>query len=362
MKTPLQMITIGLFTCAVILPSIPSTVHAEGSPYRANVTETSLRGALGGRSIPLLEAVPPKGGRDEQLARLMKMLDASPDRRIHARDPQEPQISKRSTTMLATDGSWYLQVVGDGSRFLYRGNIDDPTEIEEAARFGQLDMKKLEMLGRKFITEQLASLVSLPVSDSLVFLGTKYLREGSASEKDQQFTSEVVANIALFGREVRGTYVAGPGSKIAVWFSNSGEPVGFDVDWPTYQLSRRTQSTLDINRVWDRMTRYADHPLDLIQRNTTRFECGYVDLGVHKRPGQMIQAGCTAHHDGPLPDGVKYAAIETMPIGVEVVEDSSWPVTQLIVTGQEPVADDSQQPSDPEDESGRFPEEGGTQR
>jgi hypothetical protein len=182
----------------------------------------------------------------------------------------------------------------------------------------------------------------------------KYLRQGSASEDNQQFTSEVVANIAIFGREVYGTFVAGPGSKIAVWFSNSGEPVGFDVDWPTYQASQDIQATLPIRNVWDRLFTYADSPRELIERNTTRFECGYVDLGVHKRQGNVIQTGCFAHHDGSLPDGdLKYASIETIPLGTQVVEDSSWPVTQLIAAGQEPTSGEAAGLGSPDRRHGR---------
>ena len=260
MKSLFHGITIGLLACTAILPLTSRAVYAEGSPYRASLTQISLRQALGERAVPLLEVTPPKEGREGQFAHLLRLLEASPDRRVHVRNPGKPQSSDRSTMLFATDNSWYLQVVGDGSRFLYRGNIDDPKEFEATTRLGQLDMGTLERLGREYIIKQLAPLVALPKGETLVFLGTKYLRQGSASEDNQQFTSEVVANIAIFGREVYGTFVAGPGSKIAVWFSNSGEPVGFDVDWPTYQASQDIQATLPIRNVWDRLFTYADSP------------------------------------------------------------------------------------------------------
>lgn len=321
-----------------MLLGAPSFLRAEGSRYRAQLTEISFRGALGERSVPLLDVVPPEGRRDGQLKRLQAMVAASPDRRIHVRNPGRTRSSNRSTILFASDESWYLEVMGDGSRLRYRGNIDDRKELEQDRAVGRLEMEALERLGRNYVTQQLASLVSIPEAEKLVFLGTKYLREGSASADDGTFTSEVVSNIAIFGREVQGTFVAGPGSKIAVWFSNRGEPVGFYIDWPTYRVSQATQATLGINDVLDRISRYADNPLGLIQTNSNRFECGYVDLGVFKRKGAPIQTGCLAHHDGPLTsplmDDLIYASIEVIPIGVRVVPDPAWPVTSFIAAGR----------------------------
>jgi hypothetical protein len=334
MKPTLSSLIIRMFTGVTLLLISARAARAEGSAYRASLTEAALRTALGERVIPLLEVVPPAGGREEQLLRLQRVLDTRRDRRINGHNPSKPHISPRATTILAQDHSWYLQVGGDGSQFTYRGNIDDPAEVGAAAGFTPLNAETLERAGRTYIAQQLAPLVTIPDGEKLVFLGTKYLREGSATETDRRFTSAVVANIALFGREVQGTFVAGAGSKIAVWFSNTGEPVGFDVDWPTYRVLARTQATLGIDRVWERMATYVNHPLEQVKENLSRFECGYVDRGVHKRQGSVLQAGCFAHHDGRTADEFKYASIEVIPIGEPVVEDAQWPLTHFVAAGQ----------------------------
>lgn len=332
MKSTLSTIVLSLLVGAALLSALTPTAQAEDSAYRASVNASSMREALGGQSVPLLKTVPFKGGRQKQLEQLRKIMGSGLARRLHLQNPGKVRSSDRSLLLPAADGSWYLEVMGDGSVFRYRGGIDDPKEVDAAARFGRLDMATLERLGHEFIAKQLAPLAPLADGERLVFLGTRYLREGSASEEDQKFTSDVVANLAVFGREVQGTYVAGPGSKIAVWFSNVGEPVGFDVDWPTYQVTRTAQKTLALGQVWKRLFAYANSPQDLIEKNLSHFECGYVDLGGRKRGTAMLQAGCFALHDGLLGDDLKYASLEVIPIGQKVVSDKMWPVTQAIVS------------------------------
>ena len=317
--------------CVMALGFGPAVARAGDSQYRTVLSETSLRAALGERTVPLLEVVPVNGGREAQLGRLTSFLATSPDRRIHGRGASTPISSDRTTLVAASDKSWYLRVSGDGSKFTYRGNIDDRDEIEAARRAPHLTAADLERLGRAYIGTSLRSLVPVGEGERLTFLGTKVLREGSATEAQQEFTSEVVASMAIFSREVMGTPVIGPGSKVVVWFSNTGEPVGFDVDWPEYRVTAQRQATLSVAGVRDRMARFADHPLEQIERDLSRFECGYVDLGVHKRGDTAIQTGCTAFHDGRTAEGLRHAFIEVLPIGMPVVTDPAWPVTGRVV-------------------------------
>jgi hypothetical protein len=113
-----------------------------------------------------------------------------------------------------------------------------------------------------------------------------------------------------------------------------GEPAGFDVDWPEYAVSTESQGTLPLGAYWDRVARYADSALPRIEANLDRFECGYIDLGAHKRKGARIQSGCFLHHTGPLRsgDGI-YASVEVIPLGLDVVPDPGWPVTSFIADG-----------------------------
>jgi hypothetical protein len=232
--------------------------------------------------------------------------------------------------LFAADDSWYLEVMGDGTRFRYHGNVDDSAKHRADAET-TLDLATLERLGREFIASRLAPLIPPVTGERLVFLGSRYLREGSATETEP-FTRTVRASVAVFGREVGGAFVAGSGSRITVWFSAAGEPVAFFADWPTYRVSDRTQRTLDVSSIADRIKSYADKPRDLIERNVKYFECGYVDLGVFKRGADVIQSGCVIMHSGAI-DDFHYGAVETVPIGVPVVPDPQRPVTTFISGG-----------------------------
>jgi hypothetical protein len=325
MSTVIAMLMTSLL---VILAGATRQAGAESSPERDRLTEISLREGLGGRAVPLLEIVPPAGGREGQLDRIRELLALSPDRRIHLRNPGRLSVSPRSTVLFAADESWYLEVIGDGSRFRYRGNVDDPAEAVP----GRLDLATLERLGRAFIAERLARLIPAVEGERLVFLGSRYLREGTTTETEP-FSSEVTANIAMFGRMVDDVYVAGPGSKLTVWFSNAGDPVAFFADWPAYRRSDRRQPTLPIESINDRVRKYADTSPDLVARNLDRFECGHVDLGVFKRRMGVVQTGCLVTHRGSTGD-FQYAAIETIPIGVTVLSDPDWPVTGFVAAGR----------------------------
>jgi hypothetical protein len=97
-----------------LLASGARVASAEPSSERIRLTEVSLREGLGGRAV--LEAIPPDGGRDRRLDRLLELLAGSSDRRIHVRNPGRLSVSDRSRVLFAADESWYLEVMGDGSR------------------------------------------------------------------------------------------------------------------------------------------------------------------------------------------------------------------------------------------------------
>lgn len=333
MRPIVRFITNLSIAAGPLVLTLPRPADAEGLPYRRSITVSSLRDVLDERQVPLLTTVPPVGARDGQLTRLLRSLGTSRDRRIHVRNPGTPHSSRRSTFLQSTDNSWYLEVLGDGSAFRYRGNIDDTTERQAEAGLAPLDMATLEKLGRSFLTERLRKFVPLGPEEALVFLGTRFSGEGSATS-DERISSAVVATIALFGRVVGDTFVTGPGSKAAVWLSNRGEVVGFDVDWPTYVVSSQLQETLGIDGFLSRMADYANSPLEQIERNLSHFECGYVDLGAQRRGRAPVQAGCAVLHDGPLPDGTTYASTEVIPLGVVVEADPSWPVTSFVRDGR----------------------------
>jgi hypothetical protein len=320
-----------LVQVALALALLTSAATAAPSRYQLALTDSALRTALQNRDLALLKVQPPRGGAEAQMQRVLDFLGQSRDRRMHARQAGETIRDERSTVLHAADGSWYLEVVGDGSRFRYRGDVDNADEQAAVRSAERLDMDTLERLGSAYVQQLLGGLIELPQDQRLVFLGTRYLVEDSAQE-DDTVTEEVIAHIAVFGREVRGTYVLGPGSKIAVWFSGRGEPIGFDVDWPLYTVLSRTQTTLPIDGVWERFYAYADSPGEHLAE-PQRFECGYVDLGVFKRQGSLLQAGCAGFYEGTSKDGegeTTWATIEVIPVGVQVYRDAHWPVTGFV--------------------------------
>ncbi|HEV3471152.1 MAG TPA: hypothetical protein VG148_17645, partial [Pyrinomonadaceae bacterium] len=227
----------------------------------------------------------------------------------------------------------YLQVAADGTKFRFRGNIDDARGLESARPAGrQLEKDELERLGRDFIKDALGEFVRVGQAESLTFLGVKYLREGSY-DANGRGEEEVVANVAVFGREVDGVPVVGPGSKVAVWFANDRQPVGFDVDWPAYSAAGARQRVLPRDRLEARVRETTVPPDGTGRAEVARFECGYVDLGATRRASQL-QAGCAIHYARRQEGGTLAARVEFVPAGETVYADPAWPLSGLVARGR----------------------------
>ncbi len=310
------------------------------SDYLLSLTRLVMQQGFGRESVMLL-ASEPGPGREVTASRLRTLLAQSGGRfghRLRATDLKEAQSDRRILSYVGEDS--YLEVYTDGTKFRFRGYLDDPKEIERIGTRGKLGQSELESLGRRFITEALASLVKVGAGEAITFLGTRHLMHGGGDERGNA-RDQVIANIAIFGREVDGIPVVGSGSKIAVWFAADREPVGFDVDWPAYKVTQTVQGILPRDRLRERVDAVITVPSDSSMYRVTRFECGYVDLGVTKRGGQ-IQAGCAVFYDGrerpanSAAETLTWARVEFIPAGVQVVKDDQWPLTNLIATGKEP--------------------------
>lgn len=309
--------------------------RAGHSDYLVGLTRASLRAGFGKETVLILE--PGRGPGREAVAGRLRELAAGKDNpfgaRLTARGLKPaPSADDRNTTFVGPDS--VLKVSDDGTKFRFRGNIDDRQEVERARAGGRMIEKdELEKIGRRFVGEALRDFVKLGAEETLTFLGAKYLRdEVIGADGKEQGGAEVVASIAVFGREVRGVPVIGDGSKVAVWFANDRQPVGFDVDWPVYNVLKTSQGVLPRERLFERVRATTVSPEGGERGGVARFECGYVDLGAAKRT--TIQSGCAIHYAGRNADGTIWARVEYVPAGDKVLADAKWPLARLIAGGR----------------------------
>lgn len=311
-------------------PVKPRSGHSE---YLVGLTRKALREGFGKDDVLVLE--PGRGPGREAVANRLLALTARAGgpmgKRLTSRGLKAGRLDDRNRAFIGPSST--LKVSADGTKFRLRGNIDDPEEIKRARSAGRMiDKNDLEKIGRRFVDDALRDFVRLGSDESLVFLGAKYLHDESMSADKKEHTDEIVANIAIFGREVRGVPVIGSGSKIAVWFANDRQPVGVDVDWPVYKVTGRHQKVLSRERLFERVRATTVAPSGSDRAAVSRFECGYVDLGATKR-GTGIQSGCAIHYEG-RDDDTAWARVEYVPAGEQVFADPKWPVARLVAEGK----------------------------
>jgi len=324
------LLTAGLVLAATTLSAAePRKGHSD---YLASLTESSLKKGLPTRNVRLLE-VAPGPGRDAAAKAILARLDRGDlGRRLKLVDLKAGSADRRVLSFLGEAG--YLDVIADGSKLRVRGAIDNAKEIERAGA-GRIEKKELEDLGRRFVREALSPLVKLGKGETLTFLGVRYLYDGEAGTEAAATSQErerVIASIAIFGREVAGLPIVGSGSKVAVWFDNSREPVGFDVDWPVYRVSSRVQRVLSQTELARRVAA-TTVPLGGTKDTTVRrFECGYVDLGATRRT-KVMQAGCSITLEGRGEGGEAWGRTEFVPAGTCVLKEARWPLANALATG-----------------------------
>jgi hypothetical protein len=322
--------TLCVFACAVgmSLGAEPRRGHSE---YRESLTARSLREGVGRDNVALL--APSAGpGRAVVARRLLTQLsgkDAPFGRRLQLGGLKAGRADKRIVSYLGKAGS--LDVFADGSKLRVRANMDDPRELEAAGTV-RLEKGELETLGRRFVREALRDLVPLGANESLTFLGVRHLVNSEGSTDGRTTAHRTVANIAIFGREIQGVPVVGSGSKVAVWFDNARQPVGFDVDWPVYRVSDRAQRVLAPGELAVRVAK-TTIPYEGGAGRLSRFECGYVDLGATRR-GPIVQAGCAISWQATNGEGETAAHVEFVPAGFEVIEERRWPLAAALAAGQ----------------------------
>lgn len=299
------------------------------SDYLSSLTERSLREGFPAQNVRLLkvQAGPGRAAAAKSLAAMLGREGMGP--RLKLSKLKADRRQRRILTQLGEGG--YLEVLGDGSKLRVRGLIDDRVANQRAGS-QRIEKTALEQQGLRFVRGALAPAVKLGAEEKLTFLGVRYLYDGEADATQTGRSDErqqVIANIVVFGREVAGLPVVGPGSKVAVWFDNAGNPVGFDIDWPVYRVSTVEQPVVPRSELTRRVGR-TTVPLD--GPTVRRFECGYVDLGATRR-GKQLQSGCSLAFEGRTQQGIVWARTEYIPAGVKVLKEPRWPLANALADG-----------------------------
>ncbi len=327
-----QALALALLALAAAPLAFAAQPRAGHSEYLASLTAHALERGVGRESVPVLSPVV-GAGREVTARKLLARLGSGGQGfggRLQLGALSPGQADKRIASYFGKGG--YVDVFADGSKLRVRANLDDPKAVAAAGEVA-LEKAELETLGRRFVSGALRDIVKVSANESVTFLGVRHLVNYEGSVDGRTRASRTIANIAIFGREVGGIPVVGSGSKVAVWFDNARQPVGFDVDWPEYRAAGGTQRVLGQRELAERV---AKTTIPLTGENAPRrFECGYVDLGATRR-GKSLQAGCEIAWERRGKDGGVSAHVEFVPAAVKVLEDPRWPLAAAIASGETP--------------------------
>lgn len=302
--------------------------NAADYEFRTNFVAQSVSKGLGVSRVGVLERVPGAGAGvtlDQLHARFAGSAQA-----VNTRGSVDREAEHHSHSLLG-DG-WLLQVYADGTRVRYRNYAVLESKQTLARPVAErLTQETLEQLGRRFISTELADMVRVAADETLVPLFTEHEINGSRSTAATASADveSVTASTIVFGRTVRGTAVVGPGSKVAIMFTNDGEVAGFDYDWPRYAPTGRSQDVMDITAIRQRARGITAAELDAPGVSIKRVECGYFDGGARRGDASApIQAGCGFHYSlGQFAPGVGEgvaAYVDAIPAGRVVEADTGW--------------------------------------
>ncbi|HVK54834.1 MAG TPA: hypothetical protein VM532_07365 [Burkholderiales bacterium] len=326
----------ALFT-AIGLSIISSPSVAADFPQRLAIAERSLKSGVGLSEVPLLRR-DPGPGMGVMTEQLVANFGQSGDP-ITTRGALKTERTETKTSVFGE--GWSLQVYADGTRVRYRNyEYLDGANNKPVPLASRMSQEQLEKYGREFIANKLGRYVVLGKNEALVPYFTEFQVGGGGSTLPdaKPVAEEVIANTVIFARSVNGVPILGPGSKIAVIFANDGQPTGFDMDWATYQPTGKTQKVSALTEVQSRARKLFPFDLSASDVKTTRFECGYFDIGARKRDvNAPIQTACLVHaNKRQIVDKVAFAAdpnsghtvaayMGPIPAGATVERDMSWP-------------------------------------
>lgn len=292
-----------LLTAGVVPANAEATARAEENARR------SLTTALGERTLPILSrsSVRTPEAALSVLTDSIKKLDQSFSVDRATREAQRGRL-------LVSTNDWRLTIFGDGSAAEFVNLTASSKAHENRLEPGRkMSPEALQAAGRDFIARYLMNTIVPGPAERLEPELTSTRLEGGVAADGTSSYSAVVANRIVFTVEIDGIPVVGAGSKVTITFLNDGSIESFRYDWPQYVSTDRTQATVDISEVLNRVSRTVGLRAQTLQRDgdqstlppeqsrrgkTTlqRLACGYYDPGIMARdPDAPVQTGCYYH-------------------------------------------------------------------
>lgn len=320
-------------------------------PARIEIGQRSARLGMAAAEVQLLQRKPGSGMNvvaDALLARFAESTDP-----VSTRGALKTERDLEQMTVFGS--GWNLTVYGDGTRIKYRNHAYlDAASVKGVPVAQRMSQDVMEKLGRQFVAAKLGPYAALGKNETLIPYFTEFQIQGGGSTLAgvKPPADEVVAGTVVFTRTVGGMPVLGPGSKIAVMFATDGQPVGFDIDWSAYEPAGKTQKAVALAEIQGRAEKLSPIGLGGPDTKTTRFECGYFDLGARKRDAKApIQAACLVHANkqqivdkdayarDPRSGHTVAAHMAVIPAGATIEHDASWPQA-LALLGEKPTSND----------------------
>jgi hypothetical protein len=307
------------------------SLGAADFPARLGQEELSINQGFEAPRVLVLERI--AGPGKEAVAETLLARFAAPGASVTTSGAFTQDVNE-SRVAVTGDAGWALKVYADGTRVSYRNLalMESRPELHVPVA-ERLSETKLEALGRSFLDQYLDGLVQTTPNEELMPFFTEFAIRGAAAVdgSGERQEDRVSASAVVFTRTVAGVPVVGPGSKVAVIFANDGTPVGFDLDWASYQPRGDDQEVLAVDSILDRSRVLAELEGFPEEPVIEHFECGYYDAGARRKdPTAPIQAGCFLQAKQRRGEFL-VARAEAIPAGREVEPDQGWPETLTLV-------------------------------
>lgn len=321
------------FLTALLLCTSAHLAHAKDAPYRVKVSERTGTGEFFDKSFPVAhKSTAP--GRQVVLDKLLagftggvgKVFTGNVDGRKDSVD-----------ATVASGKGWFLEVNQSGEVFRYR-NTDELNKLGVGVPLAKR-MSDADAIDRatQFVRGPLGDTVVLGAGETLNpwYVSSKIVVSGLASEVGVEPDKRVSAVKVVFTRAIDGVPVLGNGSKVTVFMTHDGNPVGFEVNWARLQRGTGEQRSIGRTGAHERVSR-VEHSNTAAREaaTSTYLECGLYDSGIGEA-GTRLQPACLHSYSLALPaTGLvsKMSRIDAVPIGTVVQREKSWAEAEVFAS------------------------------